>query len=125
MTYRLLTAALVDAIHEAILNPGELAGRAMDKSLDAALARVTNRLAYGMITDVFDLASAYAVAIARGHCFNDGNKRTAFQAMDVCLDLHGVQISWAAEAVGAMIIRAARGDVDEMDLAEWLRGLAT
>ncbi len=60
-----------------MLNPGELTGRARDKSLEGALARVDNRLAYGLIVDVFDLAAATAVAIAQGHCFNDANKRTA------------------------------------------------
>ena len=122
MTYRLLTPELIEAIHESILNPGELQGRARDKSLDGALARVTNRLAYSLVTDVFDLAAAYALAIARGHCFNDGNKRTAFQAMDVCLDLHGVQIAWNTENVADVIIRAAQGLVDEPTLADWLRG---
>lgn len=75
-----------------MLSPVELPGRARDKSLDDALARVDNRLVYGMIGDVFDLAAACAVAISRGHCFNDANKRTAHQSMDVCLDLNGVEI---------------------------------
>ena len=79
MSFALLTPAYVEAIHDAVLNPGELTGAAGDKSLDGALARVDNRLAYGLIVDAFDLAAAYAVAIAQGHCFNDGNKRTAFR----------------------------------------------
>jgi death-on-curing protein len=29
------------------------------------------------MNDVFDVAAMYAVAIARGHVFNDANKRTA------------------------------------------------
>jgi len=63
MTLLLLPADLVEAIHDAVLNPGELPGRARDNSLDGALARVENRLAYGMVADAFDLAAAYAVAI--------------------------------------------------------------
>ena len=123
MTFVLLTPDLVEAIHDAVLNPGELPGRARDKSLEGALARVDNRLAYGLIGDVFDLAAAYALAIAQGHCFNDGNKRTAHQAMDVCLDLNGIRIAWETEAVGQTIIRAAQGQIDEADLAHWLRTL--
>lgn len=121
---RLLTPELVEAIHDEVLNPGELAGRARDKSLEGALARVEKRLAYGMIGDVFDLAAAYAMAISRGHCFNDANKRTAHQAMDVCLDLNGVGIAWAAEDVGGMVVRCAQGMVEDGDLAEWLRARA-
>ncbi len=124
MTFALLSPELVEKVHDAVLNPGELPGRARDKSLEGALARVDNRLAYGMIADAFDLAAAYAVAIAQGHCFNDGNKRTAHQSMDVCLDLNGIQITWAAEDVGQTIIRAAQGLMDESDLADWLRDRA-
>ncbi|MGR3342505.1 MAG: type II toxin-antitoxin system death-on-curing family toxin [Paracoccaceae bacterium] len=121
MTYQLLSAEMVELIHDEVLNPGELPGRALDKSLDGALARVDNRLAYGMITDVFALAAAYAVVIATGHCFNDGNKRTAHQSMDVCLDLNGVEIAWNVKDVGDLIIRVAQGLVDEDELAGWLR----
>lgn len=121
MNFVLLSVELVDRIHDAVLNPGELAGRARDKSLEGALARVDNRLAYGMIEDAFDLAAACAVAISQGHCFNDANKRTAHQSMDVCLDLNGVQITWSREDVGQAIIRAAQRKMDEGELAEWLR----
>ena len=121
---RLLSPDLGEAIHDEVLNPGELAGRAQDKSLEAALARVDNRLAYGMIADAFDLAAAYAMAVARGHCFNDGNKRTAFRSMQVCLYLNGVVLTWDAEDVGPMIVRCAQGLVEDGDLAEWLRDRA-
>jgi death-on-curing protein len=125
MTFILLSTELVEQIHDAILNPGEIPGRARDKSLEGALARVDNRLTYGMIEDAFDLAAAYAIAIAQGHCFNDGNKRTAHQSMDVCLDLNGVQITWSHEDVGQAIIRAAQRLMDEGELALWLRQRAT
>ena len=121
MNWILLSPDLVEAIHDSILNPGELPGRARDKSREAALARVDNRIAYGMIGDVFDLAAAYVIAVARGHCFNDGNKRTAHQVMDVCLDLNGIQITWDTVEVGQTIIRAAQGLLEEPDLADWLR----
>jgi death on curing protein len=124
MTYVLLTPDLVEALHDAVLNPGELPGRARDKSLEGALARVDNRLAYGMVADVFDLAAAYAIAVARGHCFNDGNKRTAFRTMNAALGLNGVRIKWDTEEVGQIIIRCAQGMMEDGDLADWLRGKA-
>ncbi len=118
---KLLSAELVEAIHDAVLNPGELAGLAGDTSLDGALARVENRLAYGMIADVFDLAAAYAMAIAPGHCFNDGNKRAAFRSMQVCLYINGIEMPWVVEEIGPKIIQCAQGLIEESDLAEWLR----
>lgn len=124
MTFTLLSPDLVETIHDEVLNPGELQGRARDKSLEGALARVDNRLAYGLIADPFDLAAAYAVAIAQGHCFNDANKRTAFRSMNAVLALNGVALAWDAEETGRWIIRAAQGQAGEADLADWLRGKA-
>jgi death on curing protein len=124
MNFRTLTADIVDQLHDAVLNPGELAGRAMNKSLEGALARVDNRLAYGMIDDVFDLAAAYAIAVAQGHCFNDGNKRTAFRTMNAALRLNGVHMKWNTEEIGQIIIRCAQGLMEDGDLADWLRDKA-
>lgn len=122
MSFHLLTTEMVEVIHDQVLNPGELSGRALDKSLESALGRVDHRLSYGMIIDAYDLAAAYACVIATGHCFNDGNKRTAHQSMDVCLDINRVEITWSASDVGQIIISAAQGFTDEAELATWLRG---
>lgn len=122
MTFRTLTVAQVIALHDRVLNPGELPGLARDKSLESALARVENRLAYGMIEDVFDLAAGYAGAISQGHCFNDANKRTAFRALQMVLHLNGADLREATDAdIGDRIIRLAQGQLDPGDLAEWLR----
>lgn len=121
MTYTLLSVALVEAIHDSVLNPGELPGRALNKSLEGALGRVDNRLAYGMIEDPFDLAAAYAIAIAQGHCFNDANKRTAFRCMNAALAFNGIHRRWFVAEIGPVIIRAAQRLLDEGELAEWLR----
>jgi len=117
-----LTMEIVVAIHDEVLNPGELQGRARDKSLEGALGRVENRLAYGLVGDIYDLAAAYAVAVSQGHCFNDGNKRTAFRTMNAALMLNGIRIIWNTEEVGQIIVRVAQGLMDEGALAGWLRG---
>jgi death-on-curing protein len=109
------------ALHDAILNANELPGLAGDKSLDAVLGRVENRLNYGLIEDVFDLAATYAVVLAVSHVFNDGNKRTAFTVMDICLVQNGVEPTYDVIEAADMIIRAAQRQVDEKELAMWLR----
>ena len=124
MTYVLLNAELVETIHDAVLNHGELAGRALDKSLDGALGRVDNRLVYGMIADTFDLAAAYCVAVATGHVFNDANKRTAYKTMIVCLHLNGIRIDHETIEAGDLIREVAQGRIDEETLADWLRAKA-
>jgi len=124
MSFLLLSAEQIETLHDLVLNPGELPGRALDKSLEGALARVDNRLVYGMIEDVFALAAAYAEAVAQGHCFNDANKRTAYRAMIVCLRLNGVTLTHDTEDVGHRIIRLAQRLDDAGDMAEWLRAQA-
>jgi death on curing protein len=93
----------------------------MHKSLEGALARVENRLNYGLIDDVFDLAAAYAVAISQGHCYNDGKKRTAFRAMDAALAMNGVVLPLDTLDIGPIIVRTAQGLLDEGELGHWLR----
>ena len=101
----------------------ELQGRSADKSLESTTARVNNRRAYGLIGDVFDLAAAYAAAIAQGHCFRDANKRTAFQTMDVVLELNGINIDCSADEVGDNVIALAQSAITESDFAAWLRSI--
>ena len=121
MTFVLLTVDDVIAVHDYVLSDHESQGLAGGKFLDGALSRVENRLNYGLIKDVFDLGAAYAAAISQAHCFNDGNKRTAFQVMDVVLDLNGVQMAWDTEVVGQKIVLAAQSKLDDATFADWLR----
>ena len=117
----LLTEAVVDALHEQVILPQELQGGAQNKSLDGALARVSNRAAYGMIGDVFELAALYAMAVSQAHAFNDANKRTAFASMVTCLAANGIRAKFDAEEAGQKIIAMAQGKIEAEDLAQWLR----
>ena len=124
MSFILLSVEHVIAIHDEVLEPNELQGMAGDKSLEGALSRVDNRLKYGLIEDIYSLAASYAAAISQAHCFNDGNKRTAFQVMDIILDLNGINAIWDVEEVGQKIVLLSQSKLDESDLAQWLRRVA-
>lgn len=124
MAWVLIDTEGVIAIHDRVLNPGELAGLAGGRSIEGALARVENRIAYGLIGDAHDLAAAYAVALARAHAFNDGNKRTAFAVMELVLRLNAATASHDVMEAAAWIIAVASGERDETDLAAWLRAEA-
>lgn len=121
MAWVLIDAEGVIAVHDRVLNPSELAGLAGGRSLEGALARVENRIAYGLIGDVHDLAAAYAVALARGHVFNDGNKRTAFAVMELVLRLNGAGGGHDIMAAADWMIAVAASNRGEMELAAWLR----
>ena len=109
------------AIHEAVIGAHEVQGLAKDKSLTATLERVQNRLRYGFISDVFDLAACYATFIARAHCFHDANKRTAATVLAFVLDLNEIYVEFNDYALGDWIIDVASSKKTELDLAAWLR----
>jgi death-on-curing protein len=117
----LLSVDHIIAIHDEVLEPSELQGMAGDKSLEGALSRVDNRLKYGLMDDIYSLAASYAAAIFQAHYFDEGNKRTAFQVMDLVLDLNGINVTWGVEAVGQKIVLLSQSKLDEADLAQWLR----
>lgn len=120
-----LSSQEVLAIHERVIGPDELQGTAINKSIESVLARVENRITYGIIEDAFELAACYACYIAVGrHAFNDGSKRTAFEAMDICLRINGIKLDFDTVEISEMIVKAAQGLVDEKELAGWLRVLA-
>jgi len=121
MSFVLLSVDHIIAIHDEVLEINELQGLVGDKSLEGALSRVDNRLTYGLIDDIYSLAASYATAISQAHCFNDGNKRTAFQVLELVLDLNGIQVIWDVEAVGQKIVLLSQSKLDEADLAQWLR----
>jgi death-on-curing protein len=119
---KLLSAAHVIYIHQTVIKSNELQGQAPDKSVEAVVERVLNRVRYGQIQDVFELAACYAAFIAVAHAFNDANKRTAFATMDTILALNGIELDYGNPAhAGDMIIKIVLGEINEQDLAVWLR----
>ena len=113
-------AVLIAAHDEQLTEHGGAAGFRDEGLFDSALSRPLNPDAYGD-PDVSALAAAYAVALAKNHPFIDGNKRTAFVAMELFLMLNGHELNATdAECVLAMLAVAA-SEWDEATLAAWLR----
>lgn len=118
---KILTVENILQIHESVIHSYELQGLAKDKSIESVIARIDNRIAYGMIEDVYELAACYCAYIAIGHGFNDANKRTAFAAMDTCLVVNGIELEYKTEEVGDLVIKLAQGQIEDDDFAHWLR----
>ncbi|MCA1978293.1 MAG: type II toxin-antitoxin system death-on-curing family toxin [Thiobacillus sp.] len=113
-------AVLIAAHDEQLAEHGGAAGFRDEGLFESALEHPVN-LAACETPDVAALASSYAVALAKNHPFIDGNKRTAFVAMEVFLLLSGHELTASdAECVLAML-NVAAGEWDEATLAAWLR----
>lgn len=87
-----LSKEAVLEIHVAVVDAsGGSHGLRDEGLLESALSRPQNVFAYEDTT-VFDLAASYAEAIAHNHPFIDGNKRTAFAAAGLFLEVNGYEI---------------------------------
>ncbi|HSN70124.1 MAG TPA: type II toxin-antitoxin system death-on-curing family toxin [Steroidobacteraceae bacterium] len=112
----------VVAIHrELMAEHGGLAGPPRSGDLDAAMARPRNRFAYSRKRSTLpQLAAAYGFALARSHCFPDGNKRLALAIIDVFLRMNRLELrADEVEAVAAIQALAA-GAMTDKQLAEWI-----
>jgi death-on-curing protein len=112
--------AVALAIHEEqIAEHGGVEGVRDAGLLESALARPRNAWGYG-VTDLPALAAALGHGIARNHPFVDGNRRTAFVAVETFLLLNGIElVAGDADCVVAMLDLAA-GEMTEAELAAWL-----
>lgn len=121
MNWRWLSRRVVTSVHlKQLQRHGGGQGTRDEAMLESALARPQNLAAYGT-PSVFELAASYAFGIARNHPFVDGNKRTAFVSAVLFLRING-QILKADQAEAAiMVLRLAAGELQEPELAEWLR----
>ncbi|MEJ5074899.1 type II toxin-antitoxin system death-on-curing family toxin [Scandinavium goeteborgense] len=111
---------LID-IHDRMISAyGGLEGYSDAGRIESMATRILNRHVYEGERDVFVLAAAYLLAIARGHCFNDANKRTAFASAALFLRRNGVLVQYSA-GHEELTVKAAEGELNVWDIADRLR----
>ena len=119
--WRWLDPDAIAAIHDnQLAEHGGSAGTRDAGLLESALARSRNLAAYGE-PDHADLAAAYGFGIARNHPFVDGNKRTAFVAVELFLDLNGFRLEAEDTDCVLTMLALPAGDLDEHAFAAWIR----
>ena len=109
------------AVHdEQLAEHGGLVGLRDANALESAIARAQQLAHYGA-PDVAELAAAYGFGIARNHPFSDGNKRTAFVAVELFLALNGHELTADDADCILTMLRLAAGDTEEAAFAQWIR----
>lgn len=88
--------------------------------LESALARPRNLDHYGT-PDIADLASAYAMGLAKNHPFVDGNKRAAFLVVGLFLFLNNHRLTASPSEATLAVLALAAGEIDDAGFARWLR----
>ena len=113
---------VIEAVHvDQVREHGGLIGIRDENALESALARARQRWTYEPEADLPRLAADYAFGIARDHPFRDGNKRVAFIAAVTFLGLNGLEFVAPEDEVVARMLALASGDLDEEQVAEWIR----
>lgn len=116
-----LSRKLLLATHdEQLAGQGGALGVREEGVLARALAGSQNQTSRGA-ADIADMAAAYAIAIAHNHPFLDGNKRTAYVALETFLGLNGCAFLVSdAEAVVATLAMAS-GEMADEEFTDWVR----
>lgn len=116
-----IDAAVLHAVHEEQLaEHGGPTGVRNAGLLESTLARPQQLAHYGQ-TDLAELAASLAYGLARNHPFVDGNKRTAFVAMELMLALNGFELTADDASCVMTTLALAAGHLDEAALATWMR----
>lgn len=119
--YKWILESVVHAIHdEQLAEHGGLQGVRDITLLQSALARPQNLAAYGQ-PDIAQLAAFYGYGISRNHPFLDGNKRTAFVAVELFLILNGHELIADDAACVLTMLDVASGNITEEAFANWIR----
>ncbi|MHB8883985.1 MAG: type II toxin-antitoxin system death-on-curing family toxin [Methylovirgula sp.] len=120
--FQFLDRDIILAIHEEQLaQHGGRVGIRDEGLLESALTRPVNRAAYDPATDIATLAAAYAFGLAKNHPFLDGNKRTAYVAMELFLLDNGFALLSSDEDSLLTMLKLAAGEMGEEDYAAWIR----
>jgi death-on-curing protein len=91
-----------------------------DKTLiESAISNPQNLFFY-QATDIYTIASSYAVSIIKNHGFFDGNKRTGFASMNVFLELNDILIHFPEDETVEMMVGIATSNISLQDLSEYL-----
>lgn len=119
--WRRIDRRALELLHdESLATHGGASGLRDEGLLESALARPLNLAAYGS-PEVWELAAAYGVGLAKNHAFVDGNKRAAFLAVGMFLALNGYRLTAPQADATLTMLAVAAGQMDEATFARWLR----
>lgn len=69
---------------------------------------------------LFEKAAALVESVVRNHPFVDGNKRMAWECLDITLEMNGFRVTASADQSFDLMMRIIERKVTVQDIAEWL-----
>ncbi len=109
-------------IHDDIIeNTGGATGILNKGLIEFTIARVKREVIKEEDTDLFDAASLILRDFVQGHPFVDGNKRIAFELVDILLRDNGYVFKVEKEEVIGFLLRVAQGGIGLREVREWIK----
>ena len=82
----LINSTFVIAVHDEILKQTGVGREGCHvERLESVLSRIEQQMYYNNVGDLFEISAWFGIAIAKGHAFVDGNKRTGLD--DLMVDI--------------------------------------
>lgn len=109
-------------IHQILIEQfGGMSGIRDEGLLDSALSQPKATF-FGELLHptIHEQAAAYLYHIAKNHPFLDGNKRTAYGAMEAFLRLNGYSLNLSDEEAYNMVMQVAQSEITKEELSSFL-----
>lgn len=125
MSFVYLRADVLRNVQERLTEKyGDTAGVLNEIALEAATARPRELEAYYAVVSAPQLAAALSWSVLRSRPFAYGNKRSAFAALVMMLDLNGFDLTCTEVEETAMVLRAAANEISEHEWTKWVGRVA-
>jgi len=103
-----------------ILATGGVEGLRSPDALASAWSRAEAIRFYDKGASTYEVAAGLCVSIAKAHAFVDGNKRAAYGALNLTLQMNSLKIEAQSDEVVDVIVSNASGNGRMEKLAAWL-----
>ena len=121
MSFAFVRADVLRNVHGRLIERyGGLAGVRDENALESSVSRPRNLETYGEVTGLAELGAALTWSLLRSHPFVDGNKRIAFAALTIFLELNGHRLTCSEVEETGMVLRAAAGEIGENEWTAWV-----
>ena len=117
---RFLTSQeIIEINKKVIFDHGGLHGVRDINLLESAIANPQNLFCYKN-SNIYELASSYAISIIKNHPFVDGNKRTGFKTMDLFLRFNGTKLKFPINETIGIFVKIAINEISIEELSKCL-----
>lgn len=127
MVIETLTKEQIYRMHnQALIKFGGIPGgnEYTDGKIESILAQQYDFFGVDKYPTVFDKAAMLLYFIAKDHCFNDGNKRTALYATTIFLDINGYEPTFTNSQAEQFLYKIAEGKLRGIEIDEYIKRIS-